>query len=86
MIGTILLKNEAKEKMLAADSAKVNEAVRSMKSQFPDEARFQEALHAQGLKEVDLRNSIEPQRQNSVGFSRVPHVPEHQVTYSRQPL
>ncbi len=59
LIGTILLKNEAKEKHLVADQTKVEENLRSMKGRFPDEAQFQKALQSQGIKEQDLRNSIE---------------------------
>lgn len=59
LIGTILLKNEAKEKNLVADKAKVEETLRSMKGQFQNETQFQQALQTQGLKEADLRNSIE---------------------------
>jgi len=59
LIGTILFKHEAKERNLVVDKAKVDEAFQSMKAQYPNEEAFQKALDAQGLKEADLRNSIE---------------------------
>jgi peptidyl-prolyl cis-trans isomerase C len=59
LIGTILLKNEAKERNLVADKAKIDESLRSMKARFPNEAQFQQALQGQGIKEEDLRSSIE---------------------------
>jgi len=59
LLGTILLRNEAKEKNLVADKAKVEEAFQSTRAQYPNEEAFRKALDAQGLKEADLRNSIE---------------------------
>jgi peptidyl-prolyl cis-trans isomerase C len=59
IIGTILLKNEAKDKNLVVEQSKIEENLRSMKGQFPDEAKFQEALKAQGTTEDSLRASIE---------------------------
>jgi peptidyl-prolyl cis-trans isomerase C len=58
LIGALLLKNEAKEKGLIADQAKVEEAMKSVKGQFPTEAQYQQALQQQNLKEVDVRQSI----------------------------
>lgn len=59
LIGTILLKNEAKQNNLVADKAKVDATLQSMKSKFPSEAQYQQTLQMQGLKEADVRNSIE---------------------------
>lgn len=59
LIGTILLKNEANEKNLVVDRAKVEEALQSMKKRFADEGRFQQALLQEGMKESDLRANIE---------------------------
>jgi peptidyl-prolyl cis-trans isomerase C len=59
LVGTILFKNEAKEKNLVADKAKVEENFQSMKAQYPNEEAFQKALEAQGIKEADLRSKIE---------------------------
>jgi peptidyl-prolyl cis-trans isomerase C len=59
LVGTILLKNEAKEKNLVVDKAKVDETFQSLRGKYPNEEAFQKALDAQGLKEADLRNSIE---------------------------
>lgn len=59
LVGTILMKNEAKEKNLVADKAKVDETFQSMKAQYPNEEEFKKALDAQGLKEADLRYTIE---------------------------
>ena len=59
IIGTILLKNEAKDKNLVVEQSKIEENLKSMKGQFPDEAKFQEALRAQGTTEDSLRASIE---------------------------
>lgn len=59
IIGWILLKNEAKEKNLVVEQSKIQEDLKSMKGQFPDEAKFQEALKVQGLTEDALRASIE---------------------------
>ncbi len=59
LIGTILLKNEAKGNNLVADKAKIDETFQSMKKQFPDEAKFQQALLVQGVTEAELRASIE---------------------------
>ncbi len=59
LIGTILLKNEAKEKNLVTDKAKVEDALQSTKQRFADEGQFQQALQQQGIKESDLRAAIE---------------------------
>ncbi len=59
LIGTILLKNEAKQNNLVADKAKVDASIQSMKSKFPSEAQFKQALQMQGLSEAELRNSLE---------------------------
>jgi peptidyl-prolyl cis-trans isomerase C len=59
LVGTILLKNEALEKHYVVDKAKVEENLQSMKAQYPNEESFQKAIAAQGLKEEDLRRTIE---------------------------
>ncbi len=59
LIGAILLRNEAKEKNITADQAKVDEGLRLMKERFPTEAQFLQALQQQNLKEEDVRRSIE---------------------------
>jgi parvulin-like peptidyl-prolyl isomerase len=59
VIGTVLLKSEAREKGLVADKAKVDEALRSLKARIGDEAKFQQALQQNGMTEADVRNSIE---------------------------
>jgi peptidyl-prolyl cis-trans isomerase C len=59
LISGILLKNEAKEKKIVADKAKVDETMKSVKAKFPDEAAYQNALVAQGIKEAELVQSIE---------------------------
>jgi peptidyl-prolyl cis-trans isomerase C len=59
LIGAILLRNEAKEKNLTADRAKVDEGLRSIREKFPTEAQFLQALQKQNLKEEDVRRSIE---------------------------
>jgi peptidyl-prolyl cis-trans isomerase C len=59
IVGTILLKNEAKDKKLVVEQSKIEESLKSMKGQFPDEAKFQESLKAQGITEDSLRASIE---------------------------
>jgi peptidyl-prolyl cis-trans isomerase C len=59
LIGGILLKNEGREKGIVAEKAKVDEAMKSVKSRFPNEEAYQKALAAQGIKEDDVRRSIE---------------------------
>jgi len=59
LVSTILLKNEAKDKNVVVEKAKIDENLKSMKGQFPDEAKFQEALKTQGLTEDSLRTTIE---------------------------
>ena len=59
LIGGVLLKNEAKEKNISADPARIEEALKSVKGQFPSEAQYQQALAQQGLNEADVRKSIE---------------------------
>jgi len=59
LIGGILLRNEAKEKNIVADKAKVEETFKSVKGQFQTEDAYQKALLQQGLTEAALRNSIE---------------------------
>ncbi len=59
IVGTILLKNEAKANNIVVDKAKIDDNLKAMKAQFPDEAKFQEALKTQGMTEESLRNSIE---------------------------
>ncbi len=59
LIGTILLKNEAKQNNMVADKAKVDATLQSMKSKFPSEAQFRQALQMQGMSEADLRSSLE---------------------------
>ncbi len=59
LIGTILLKNEAQEKNLVADKTKIEESLQSMRKRFQDESQFQQAIQQQGIKESDLRATIE---------------------------
>jgi peptidyl-prolyl cis-trans isomerase C len=59
IVGTILLKNEAKEKSMVVETSKIDANLKTMKGQFPDETKFQEALKTQGLTEETLRTSIE---------------------------
>jgi peptidyl-prolyl cis-trans isomerase C len=59
IVGTLLLKNEAKERNMVVETSKIDENLKTMKGQFPDEAKFQEALKTQGLTEDALRASIE---------------------------
>ncbi len=67
LIGGLLLKNEAKEKNINADPSRIEEALKSVKGQFPSETQYQQALTQQGLKEADLRKSIE----NNVLYQQV---------------
>ncbi len=59
LIGTVLLKNEAREKHFVVSEAQIEQTLQSMKKQFKDEAQFEQALRVQGVNEKDLRNSIE---------------------------
>lgn len=59
LIGTILLKNEARGNNLVADKAKIDESLQTMKARFGDDAKFQQALQQQGMTEADVRRSIE---------------------------
>jgi peptidyl-prolyl cis-trans isomerase C len=59
LMGAVLLKNEAKEKKIAADKAKLETSFQSVKGQFPNEAAFLKALQDQGMNETDLRRSLE---------------------------
>lgn len=59
LIGSVLLKNEGKEKNIVADPAKIEETYKSLRGQFQTEDAFQKAIQAQGLKEADVRKSIE---------------------------
>ena len=59
LIGGILLKNEGKDKNIIADKAKVDQTFQSVKGQFPTEEAFQKAMASQGVKEADVRKSIE---------------------------
>jgi peptidyl-prolyl cis-trans isomerase C len=59
IVGTIILKNEAKEKSMVVETSKIDANLKTMRGQFPDDAKFQEALKTQGLTEETLRASIE---------------------------
>jgi peptidyl-prolyl cis-trans isomerase C len=59
LIGGILLKDEAKQKNILAEKAKVDEAMQSVKTRFANEEAYQKALAAQGIKDEDVRKSIE---------------------------
>jgi peptidyl-prolyl cis-trans isomerase C len=59
LIGMILLKNESKEKKIAADTAKVEETYKDLVKRFPSEAEFKKALIAQGMTEAELHKNIE---------------------------
>ncbi len=59
LIGGILLKSEGKEKNIVADKAKVDQTFQSVKGQFPTGEAFQKAMESQGVKEADVRKSIE---------------------------
>jgi parvulin-like peptidyl-prolyl isomerase len=59
LIGTILLKNEAREKNIVADKAKIEDTFKAMKAQVGGEEKFQEALKMQGMTEAGLREQIE---------------------------
>ncbi len=59
LIGAILLRNEAKEKNILPDQAKVDETFKTVRGQFQTDAGYQNALKAQGLTEADLRKQIE---------------------------
>lgn len=59
LVDTILLKNEARANKMTVNKAKIDESMKSIKAQYPDEAKFQEALKAQGTTEDNLRSTME---------------------------
>jgi peptidyl-prolyl cis-trans isomerase C len=59
MIGGILLKNEGREKGMVVDRTKLEEAMKAVKANFANEEAYQKALAAQGIKDEDLRKSVE---------------------------
>ena len=59
VVATVLLRNEAREKKLTADEAKVNEAYQGILKRFPSEEAFKQALASQGLDETGLRKALE---------------------------
>lgn len=67
LIGGVLLKNQANEQKIVPDPVKINETYQSVRGQFASEEAFQKALQGQGLKEADLRRSVE----NNVLYQQV---------------
>ncbi len=59
LIGSVLLRNEGKEKNIVADKASADKNFQSLKGQFPNEEEFQKAMKGQGLTEPEVRKAIE---------------------------
>ena len=55
MIDETLTTQEAKKQNLTADDAKVESELANIKKQFPDDAKYQEALKSQNMTEAELK-------------------------------
>jgi peptidyl-prolyl cis-trans isomerase C len=59
LVGSILLRNEGREKNIVVDKAGAEKNLQSLRGQFPNEEEFQKALKGQGLTEAEVRKAIE---------------------------
>jgi parvulin-like peptidyl-prolyl isomerase len=58
LIANTLIQQAVARSGLTATEEDINAQIETVKSQFPDEAQFQEALLGQGLSEADLREQV----------------------------
>jgi len=58
LIANTLVQHAAASSGLTASEADIDTQIETIKSQFPDDAQFQEVLLGQGLSEADLREQV----------------------------
>lgn len=71
MVNEELTMQEAKKQNLVADDAKVDTELASIKKNFPDDAKYQEALKGQGMTEADLKAYLKVELTSKALYEKV---------------